>query len=145
MRMIYCERKTMDADLRWLQRLQNLNKAYARLVTACAQEHYNDLELAGLVQTHEFTFELAWKTLKDLLTYQGYTVNSPRETIKLAFTEGLITDAEEWLRAMETRNLFAHTYEEKLSEEATRLIRAHFFPMLSAVTEKLNELAARHE
>lgn len=135
----------MAADLRWLQRLQNLNKAYARLKTACAQERYNDLELAGLVQTYEFTFELAWKTLKDLLTYQGYTVNSPRETIKLAFTEGLIADGEEWLRAMETRNLFAHTYEEHLSEEATQLIRSRFFPMLSAATEKLNDIAARHE
>ncbi|MCQ2364233.1 MAG: nucleotidyltransferase substrate binding protein [Akkermansia sp.] len=135
----------MAADLRWLQRLQNLNKAFARLKTACAQESYNDLELAGLVQTYEFTFELAWKTLKDLLTYQGYTVNSPRETIKLAFAEGLIADGEEWLRAMETRNLFAHTYEEKLSEEATQLIRSRFFPMLSAATEKLNDIAARHE
>lgn len=135
----------MAADLRWLQRLQNLNKAFARLKTACAQEHYNDLELAGLIQTYEFTFELAWKTLKDLLTYQGYTVNSPRETIKLAFMEGLIADGEEWLRAMETRNLFAHTYEEQLSEEATQLIRSRFFSMLSAVTEKLNDIAARHE
>lgn len=125
--------------------MQNLNKAFARLKTACAQGHYSDLELAGLIQTYEFTFELAWKTLKDLLTYQGYTVNSPRETIKLAFAEGLIADGEEWLRAMETRNLFAHTYEEQLSEEATQLIRSRFFPMLSAVTEKLNDLAARHE
>lgn len=135
----------MSPDLRWLQRLQNLNKAYARLEKACAQGEYNELELAGLIQTYEFTFELSWKTLKDLLTYQGYTVNSPRDTIKLAFTEGLLTDAEEWLKAMETRNLFAHTYDEELSTEAQELVRARFFPMLSAVVAKLNTLAARHE
>lgn len=135
----------MSPDLRWLQRLQNLNKAYARLEKACAQGEYNELELAGLIQTYEFTFELSWKTLKDLLTYQGYTVNSPRDTIKLAFTEGLLTDAEEWLNAMETRNLFAHTYDEELSTEAQELVRARFFPMLSAVVAKLNTLAARHE
>ena len=72
----------MSNENRWHQRLQNLNKAFQRLEAACAQEKCNDLEIAGLVQTYEFTFELCWKTMKDKLTFEGYTVASPRETIK---------------------------------------------------------------
>ncbi len=64
---------------------------------------YNELEMAGLVQTYEFTFELCWKTLKDKLVYDGYSVNSPREAIR--------------------RNLFVHTYDDSSAEEAVSLIK----------------------
>ena len=101
----------MKKSDRWKQRLQNLNKAMKRLEEACDQDEYSELETAGLVQTYEFTFELAWKTMKDRLTFEGYDVKSPRETIKKAFEMSLIADADEWLEALETRNLFNHTYE----------------------------------
>jgi len=68
--------------LRWKQRLENLQKAQLRLVKACSQETYNDLELAGLIQTFEFPFELTWKTLKDLLEFEGYDAASPRSVIR---------------------------------------------------------------
>ena len=65
-----------DNDLRWQQRLQNFTKAISQLEDACQLETYTDLERAGLVQIFEFTFELAWKTLKDLLQYEGYEEKS---------------------------------------------------------------------
>ena len=80
----------MNDNLRWKQRLQNLNKAFSRLRHACTLPEYNELEMAGLVQTYEFTFELCWKTLKDKLIYDGYSVNSPREAIRQAFGADLI-------------------------------------------------------
>lgn len=48
----------MNGNLRWKQRLQNLNKAFSRLRHACALPEYNELEMAGLVQTYESTFKL---------------------------------------------------------------------------------------
>jgi len=76
----------------WKQRLENLKRAFAQLEKACARAEYSDLELAGLVQTYQFTFELCWKTMKDLLTSEGYDVKSPRETIRKAFELALIPD-----------------------------------------------------
>jgi nucleotidyltransferase substrate binding protein (TIGR01987 family) len=130
----------MSNENRWIQRLQNLNRAFKRLADACNQEDYNDLEVAGLVQTYEFTFELCWKTLKDKLVFEGYEVNSPRETIKKAFEMGLVKDVDQWLEALDSRNLFSHTYEDEIAKQAITLIKEKFEPMLQACVGKLNEL-----
>lgn len=121
----------MNGTLRWKQRLQNLNKAFSRLRHACALPEYNELEMAGLVQTYEFTFELCWKTLKDKLVYDGYSVNSPREAIRQAFGAGLIGHIDCWFQALESRNLFVHTYDDSSVEEAVSLIKGKFFSMLA--------------
>jgi nucleotidyltransferase substrate binding protein (TIGR01987 family) len=131
----------MSNENRWLQRLQNLNKAYQRLKTACGQADYNELEVAGLVQTYEFTFELCWKTLKDKLTFEGYEVNSPREVIKKSFEMELLTDVDQWLEALESRNLFTHTYDDQIAKQATVLIKDKLEPMLRACIARLNEQA----
>jgi nucleotidyltransferase substrate binding protein (TIGR01987 family) len=131
----------MSNENRWKQRLQNLNKAFKRLEDACAQEHYSELEVAGLVQTYEFTFELCWKTLKDKLLFEGYEVNSPREVINKAFEMGLIVAVDHWLEALESRNLFSHTYNNEIAEQAIELIKTRLEPILRACVAKLNELA----
>ena len=77
-------------ELRWQQRFENFERAWLQLNAACAQSSYSELELAGLVQMFEFTFELARKTLKDLLFYEGYEVNSPRDAIRQGFAAGLV-------------------------------------------------------
>jgi nucleotidyltransferase substrate binding protein (TIGR01987 family) len=130
----------MKNEQRWLQRLQNLNKAYTRLEKACDQLEYNELEVAGLVQTFEFTFELCWKTLKDKLLFEGYEVNSPREVIKKAFEMTLIENVHDWLEALESRNLFNHTYEDEIAQQAIDLIQNKYEPMLKECVEKLNGL-----
>ena len=131
----------MSNENRWRQRLQNLNKAFKRLEDACAKEHYSELEIAGLVQTYEFTFELCWKTLKDKLIFEGYEVNSPREVIKKAFEMELLSDVDQWLEALESRNLFSHTYDNKIAQEAAALIKDKLEPMIRACVAKLNELS----
>jgi nucleotidyltransferase substrate binding protein (TIGR01987 family) len=133
----------MSNENRWLQRLQNLNKAFKRFEDACDQDDYSDLEVAGLVQTYEFTFELCWKTLKDKLTFEGYEVNSPREVIKKAFEMSLLTDVDQWLEALESRNLFSHTYDSDIAAQATALIKDELEPMLRACIAKLNEFAQK--
>ena len=67
---------------RWRQRLENFDKALAQLNSATAKDSYTMLERAGLVRIFEFTFELAWKTLKDLLFCEGYDVKTPRGVIR---------------------------------------------------------------
>jgi len=126
-------------EIRWQQRLENFGKALAQLESACRQEQYSDLERAGLVQMFEFTMELAWNTLKDLLFYEGFDPRTPRETIRKAFEAEYLTEAETetLLDALSKRNILSHTYQEKTAKEAERLIRNVFAPVFRALCDRL--------
>ena len=128
-------------SLRWKQRLENLKKAHSRLSKACSQESYNTLEVAGLIQTFEFTFELTWKTFKDLLEFEGYDVASPRAVIRTALEAKHISSSqcEILLDALGKRNLLTHTYDEDNVTEAQELILNEFEPVLTAIVVYLSE------
>ena len=131
-------------EIRWQQRLENFGKALAQLDAACDMEDYSDLERAGLVQMFEFSFELAWKTLKDLLFYEGYDVKSPREIFRKAFEVEYLdeTDAETLLDGLEKRNLLTHTYDEATAREAEDLIKNHYAPVLRRIYQLLENKRA---
>lgn len=132
----------IDSDeSRWRQRLENFQLALAELVDACNKKEYSRLERAGLIQTFEFTFELAWKTLKDLLYHEGFDVKTPRDTLRQAFAAGLLSEeeAETLLDALGKRNLLAHTYREDLAREAEDLIRQHYCSALQTLAKTLQD------
>lgn len=128
-------------EIRWQQRLENFGKALARLETACNQDEYSDLERAGLVQMFEFTLELAWNTVKDLLFYEGFDVKTPREAIRKAFETEYLSEAETeiLLDALAKRNLLSHTYDENTAKEAERLVKEVFTPVFRALYDRLYE------
>jgi nucleotidyltransferase substrate binding protein (TIGR01987 family) len=128
-------------DIRWKLRYKNLKQALSRLEEACVQEEYSNLELAGLVQTYQFTFELCWKTLKDLLTFEGYDVKTPRETIRKAFDVSLIDDIDRWFTALDSRNLLTHIYDEPMAKQTINRIKNEFEPMLRKCTDSLDKRA----
>jgi nucleotidyltransferase substrate binding protein (TIGR01987 family) len=129
-----------SAEIRWRQRFENFHKAVTLLAAACELDEYSDLERAGLVQTFEFSFELAWNTLKDLLFHEGHDPRTPRETIRTAFTAGYLSETETAtaLDALDKRNLLSHSYDEATAEEAVQLIREHYAPMLLALHVRLD-------
>jgi hypothetical protein len=58
-------------EIRRRQRLESFRRTQAQLERACDKREYSEFERAGLVKIFEFTLELGWKTLKDLLFYEG--------------------------------------------------------------------------
>lgn len=61
-------------DIRWKQRLENFKSAYMELkeaVETAESRELNKLEKQGLIQSFEFTHELAWNVLKDYFVHQG--------------------------------------------------------------------------
>jgi nucleotidyltransferase substrate binding protein (TIGR01987 family) len=127
----------MHSDFRWKQRFEHFTSALSELRTALEKTEYSALERAGLIQLFEVSFELAWKTLKDLLFYEGYDVNSPRSVLRQAFASGLIVEGEAWIQALEGRNLFSHTYSKELAEESEKMIRDTLSPLLFALEIEL--------
>ncbi len=123
----------MDVDVRWKQRFQNFDKAFKRLADAILiirKDPDNVLLQAGLIQTYEFTFELAWKTLKDYLEMEGFTVPSPRATLRQAFQCGYIQQGDVWLKALNDRNLTAHTYDDEVAKEVIADIQQTYYFLL---------------
>jgi len=129
----------MGIDIRWQQRLQNFEKAYAELHAACQRKKYSKLERGGLIQAFEFTFEKAWKTLQDLLISRGYEVRGPRPVIEQAFQDGLIVKGEDWAKMLLSRNLTAHTYNQDTAENIAQSIKAHYEPLFGDLIKKLHQ------
>jgi nucleotidyltransferase substrate binding protein (TIGR01987 family) len=129
-------------DIRWKQRFSNFKKAYEHLnsgIKIANERDLSNLEEQGLIQAFEFTFELAWKTLKDYLEYQKVEVKFPRGVIKSAFKYDLIDDGEIWLSMLDKRNLMAHTYDEKTAQIAYNLIVSEFSIQLSLFFQNIEE------
>ena len=135
---------TSTDEQRWRQRLASFGTALARLDEACEQDSYSNLERAGLARTFEFTFELGWKVLKDLLFYEGHDANSPRETIRKSFEAGYIgeEDCETFLYALSTRKTMSHVYKDELAREAEVLIKLRYHPMLRRLWRALERKSA---
>ena len=127
----------MTEDIRWQQRFQNFEKAYLHLKEAVNKKELSDLEKAGVIQIYEFTFELAWKTLKDLLEEKKAEVKFPKDTIKEAFKYEIIDNGDLWMDMLDKRNLMSHTYNETNAELALKLITGEYFLALEQVYSKL--------
>lgn len=121
-------------QIRWQQRFDNLAKAFSQLKDAVNDyENLSTLEKEGLIQRFERTFELSWKTLKDYLASQQETTKFPREVIKTSFKYEIIDDGDIWMDMLEKRNLFSHTYDEVLFNQALDYIINDYFPEIEKV------------
>jgi len=129
----------MGQDIRWKQRFSNYKQAIAQLDEFIKKGDLNKFEKQGLIQCFEYTFELAWKTMKDYLEAEGYTIQSPRHTIQTAFQSNLINEGHLWIDALEKRNLMAHTYDEARAEEAVKLIIHSYHKILKDLYRTLEE------
>ena len=116
----------------------NLTNATKRLKEALEQEE-TDIVIDGVLHRYEFTFELAWKTLKDYLEYLGIPMNtgSPREVIKESFAHNLISDGETWIKMMLARNSLSHLYDEETSRQIYVAIKNEYINELEKLVESL--------
>ena len=96
--------------------LNKLDEALKEDITDIS-ENVKQILIDGALHRFEFTFELAWKTMKDYLEYMGITdkTGSPRENIQQAFKQGIIEDGEMWIEIMLSRNELSHLYDEQVS------------------------------
>lgn len=116
----------MKTDIRWHQRLENYNKALSNLTEAvelAMQRPLSNLEKQGLIQSFEFTHELAWNVMKDYFAYQGNpAITGSRDAVREAFSNNLITNGDVWMSMIKSRNQTSHTYNQGIADEIADLI-----------------------
>ena len=106
----------------------------------------SELEMEGLIQRFEYTFELGWKVLQDLLKYKGYEfVQGPNGTLQKAFEDNMITDHDGWRRMAKARVTTSHTYNEGDAIEIVRKIYEEYSLLLKQLDSRLNEEKLRME
>jgi nucleotidyltransferase substrate binding protein (TIGR01987 family) len=128
-------------ETRWKQRFANLTKALVQLTDAdelSRQRPLSRLEKQGFIQAFEFTYELAWNTLRDYLTFQGITdLVGARDATREAFKRNLIADGEGWMMMLTDRNRSSHTYNEATAEEIVQHIHTRYVGLLDALATTL--------
>ena len=139
-----------DPDVRWLQRLDNYRRALAtleRALTTAASRELSELEQQGLVKAFEFTYELAWNTLRDLLRSRGNSnvILGSRDAIREAFSTGLIDDRPIWMEMVRDRNLTSHVYNRSTADMISSNIANRYLTSFQSLRSKLETLACDAE
>jgi nucleotidyltransferase substrate binding protein (TIGR01987 family) len=134
----------MDEDIRWKQRFQNYQKALVVLKNAvelAAVRELTNLEKQGMIQSFEFTFEMAWNVMKDYLESQGITgIIGSKGAVRHAFNNNLIEDGQIWLDMIKDRNLASHTYDEEIANDLAAAITDNYYYQFNVLAEKMNGL-----
>ncbi len=136
-------------DIRWIQRFSNYKKALAKLgevAKGADLTALSELEKEGLIQRFEYTFELAWKTLQDLLVYKGYTdIVGPNPVLEQSLKDGYINDEKGWRNMKKSRELTSHTYNSDTADEIATSVVEKFFSLLADLQATLESEESGHQ
>ncbi|HUH75576.1 MAG TPA: nucleotidyltransferase substrate binding protein [Chitinophagales bacterium] len=142
----------MTQDIRWQQRLSNYSKALKKLGTAIdyikssnldkENKALSDLIKQGLIQSFEYTHELAWNVIKDYSAYQGNVeIRGSRDAAREAFSMGIISNGEVWMEMIKSRNKTSHTYNEETANEIFNNILNEYYPAFLEFHEKMDSIS----
>ncbi|BAS47723.1 nucleotidyltransferase substrate binding protein [Aggregatibacter actinomycetemcomitans NUM4039] len=121
-----------QADVRWKQRFENYKRALNQLETALHEYADTNLDIIkeGIIQRFEFTHELAWKLMQDILQAEGVVdILGSRTATRMAFNRGLIQQGDIWLEMVKSRNITVHTYDEKILAQEFSKIMTLYLPL----------------
>ncbi len=91
----------------------------------------------GVIQRFEFTFELAWKSMKEYLIDQGTNgeLHHPRQILKEAYATFMIGNPDLWLSMLEARNRTSHIYDGRQADRIAEDIKENYLPVLQALKQ----------
>lgn len=142
------EQPNLSGEPRWRLRLRNYSRALASLESALDYRQGQlfepgkaqlEMERQARIKAFEYTFELGWKTLKDLLEEDGNTgLTGSKSVIRLAAQVGFLPDAQIWMDMVADRNLTAHTYDPGIAERVLGRIAGSYREAFVRLHQYLN-------
>ena len=127
--------------LQFMKKLDNFTNCLSILANADFKlAETNDIYRTGIIGQFNLTFELAWKTLQEIMrmySVEGASIGSLREILQLAYKIGFINDSEVWLLMLKKRNTAVHIYNEDEVNEMIILIRDSFIPAFITLKDTL--------
>lgn len=119
---------------RWIYRFDNYKRAFSLLreaIESLEKRDLTQLEKEGIIQRFEYTWELAWKVMKDYLESEGVVLDkvTPASVIRAAFSAKIISNGDSWMKALDARNKMSHVYNIKKFEEVIEDIRKEYLAL----------------
>ena len=101
-----------------------------------------DILKQGIIQSFEYTHELAWKVMKDYAEYQGNTeIKGSRDAVKYAAQVELVNNGHVWMEMMQSRNSTSHTYNESTANEIVKFILMEYEKEFVQFETKMKDLS----
>lgn len=128
-----------------LQKIENFRRAVERLQEALADSAQNPESTVirdGVIQRFEFTFELAWKSLREYMADQGADMSGvvfSKQVFKAAYAAQLIDDEQVWLDMLTSRNITSHVYDDQQAAQVVADIRSRYIAPLAALAASYAE------
>ena len=112
-------------ERKFMRRFQSYKNSLESLSEARDRDMNDSFVLSGTSAKFSITFDLAWKTMKDILieyyAITDFVAGSPREVLKKAFQVGMIT-GDVWMQMLAVRNRLTHDYDGEIVKEHCRTI-----------------------
>ena len=125
-----------------MRRFNQYEKALSVLARANEQDLSNEFVQSGVVDKFSLQFELGWKLLKGLLSYEGdatATTGSPRDILKSAFRYYDFIDEETWLAMLRDRNTMSHLYDEEAMLQLVDRVLKTYIPAFQTLEDGVLE------
>ncbi len=121
-----------------LRKIINYRSAVRRLAEAVEQYSACPADTVvrdGVIQRFEFTFELAWKSMKEYMEDQGSTapLQFPKQVMKEAYAAGIINDETVWLDMLDSRNTTSHIYDDAQAAAVVAGVQTRYLSALLAL------------
>ena len=125
-------------ERKFTKRFQSYKRSLEDFSEARERDMEDSFVLSGTSAKFSITFDLAWKTMKDILIEHyaiiDFVAGSPREVLKKAFQAGMIS-GDEWIQMLEIRNQLTHDYDREI-------VKTHCQTIVQTYINKFEEFQA---
>lgn len=125
-----------------MKKYEQAKRLYKTMLSEYCEHSDSKMYLSAITADFDRLFELCWKTLKEYLDKEKgmreAKSGSPKDIIKLAYHQEMISDEEFWLKLLADRNDDSHHYNESAARAYVSRIEREY---LKGVGEFLDILS----
>ena len=126
----------------YMKKFEHFKSNLKVLVTAENEDLSNEFIVGGIIDKFFVQFELGWKVLKELLSYEGQSISatgSPKMILKTAYTIFDFIDEDIWLGMLKSRNDLTHIYDESSARRLVGVILKDYIPAFVKMQKGIEE------